>query len=173
MLHMLDMDVRVETWVERRLIDDGLLVGPPGHGVGRSMKVGKEEIAGFVRAVELFAAEDHVARARDDADRLRPIAEAVSGYPGITMMEPEPDSLAPRLLIKIDKAVAGFDAWGLLRHLQGRETPVHLYESLAWRGVVAIDPRSLRDGEEQEVQVALADAIAALRGRGLSRVPLD
>jgi L-seryl-tRNA(Ser) seleniumtransferase len=169
MLHMLDMDVRVETWVERRLIDEGAVTGPPGHGLGRSMKVGKEEIAGFVRAVQLFTTEDHAARARDDAERLRPIADAMRGRPGITVTEPASGDPVPRLIVEIDKTHAGFDAWAILRCLQALETPVHLYESLAWRGMIAIDPRTLRDGEEEQVAVALIGAIGALTSKPRSR----
>jgi D-glucosaminate-6-phosphate ammonia-lyase len=166
MLHMLDMDVRVETWVERRLIEDGVVTGPPGHGLGRSMKVGKEEIAGFVRAVDVFAGADHAARARNDAKRLRGIAAALRSHPGITVTEPAPTDLVPRLIFEVDEGRAGFDAWALLRHLQDRETPVHLYESFAWRGAIAIDPATLRAGEEHEVHAAIEAAIVSLRAPG-------
>ena len=52
-LQTLDMDVDVEAWVAREGIE------PPHHGLGRSMKVGKEEIVGLVVALEQFVERDH------------------------------------------------------------------------------------------------------------------
>src|SRR5205814_4393848 len=47
-----DMDVFPATWTWReRYLASGQLPGPPHHGLGRPMKVGKEEIVGRVVAV--------------------------------------------------------------------------------------------------------------------------
>src|SRR4051812_46539657 len=51
-----DMDVRSETWNRRDLLTAGVLAGIPHQGFGRAAKVGREEIAGLVTALEIFAA---------------------------------------------------------------------------------------------------------------------
>lgn len=59
------MDVFPETWPLRSLIENGTVVGPPHHGIGRGFKVGKEEIVGLLTALELYQARDFTAeRAR-------------------------------------------------------------------------------------------------------------
>ena len=59
-----DMDVHPATWTWRHLIADGTLDGPPLQGIGRACKVGREEIAGLVVALERFVARDHEAELR-------------------------------------------------------------------------------------------------------------
>src|SRR5262249_57092125 len=60
-----DMDVRAATWGYRDIIGRGLLPAPPGQGIGRGMKVGKEEILGLLVALERYATRDHAADPRD------------------------------------------------------------------------------------------------------------
>lgn len=162
MLQMLDMDVRAQTWVEDRLISENVVPGPPHHGLGRAMKVGKEEIAGLVTAIRLFLAEDHAERAAADAQRLELIAEAAVAVPGITVLRPQPGVFAPRLTLTVDEAAAGYDVWRLLRHVQDQDPPVHLNEAEAWRGQAVIDPLTLLPGDEVLVSDALRDAFHAL-----------
>lgn len=162
MLQMLDMDVRAQTWVEDQLISENVVPGPPHHGLGRAMKVGKEEIAGLVTAIRLFLAEDHAQRAAADAQRLELIAEAAVAVPGITVLRPRPGVFAPRLTLTVDEAAAGYDVWRLLRHVQDQDPPVHLNEAEAWRGQAVIDPFTLLPGDEVLVSDALRDAFHAL-----------
>ncbi|HVL23907.1 MAG TPA: aminotransferase class V-fold PLP-dependent enzyme, partial [Thermomicrobiales bacterium] len=56
-----DMDVRAESWSRRALLADGALRGVPHQGFGRSMKVGREEIAGLVTALRRYVAGDDAA----------------------------------------------------------------------------------------------------------------
>ncbi|MGI9252146.1 MAG: aminotransferase class V-fold PLP-dependent enzyme, partial [Thermomicrobiales bacterium] len=51
-----DMDNRPETWSRRSWIAEGRVAGVPHQGFGRSMKVGREEIAGLITALRRFAA---------------------------------------------------------------------------------------------------------------------
>jgi D-glucosaminate-6-phosphate ammonia-lyase len=162
MLQMLDMDVRAQTWVDDRLIIDNVVPGPPHHGLGRAMKVGKEEIAGLVTAVRIFLDEDHAQRAAADAERLELIAEAAEAVAGITVLRPQPGRFAPRLSLAVDEATAGFDVWRLLRHVQDQDPPVHLNEAEAWRGQAVIDPLTLLPGDEVLVRDALRAAFQEL-----------
>jgi L-seryl-tRNA(Ser) seleniumtransferase len=65
------------------LIDACLLNSNPNSSVGRGMKVGKEEIAGFVRAVELFLERDEPALLAEWERRARVIADRLAGIAGI------------------------------------------------------------------------------------------
>ena len=74
-LQTLDMDVDVESWIEREATE------PPHHGLGRSMKVGKEQIAGLVVALREFAGRDHEAEAAEHARLARDPAGSLAGRP--------------------------------------------------------------------------------------------
>jgi D-glucosaminate-6-phosphate ammonia-lyase len=63
LLQMLDLDVEQENWVTPPEFGHlAQLRGLPHHGIGRSCKVGKEEIAGLLVALQRFTATDPVAR---------------------------------------------------------------------------------------------------------------
>src|SRR5699024_4258700 len=56
----LDMHIGEELWdPPSDLIDRERFDGVPRQGIGRPLKVGKEELVGAIRALELFVEEDH------------------------------------------------------------------------------------------------------------------
>ena len=57
---------------------------PHEDTLGRSQKVGKEEIIGMVKAVELYLKEDHDALAREWQDRLERISRELTKIPGVS-----------------------------------------------------------------------------------------
>ena len=64
-LQHLDLDIHEDMWAPpKSLIDKRKLKGTPQHGIGRSCKVGKEEIAGLLAALRLFIAEGDAMRHR-------------------------------------------------------------------------------------------------------------
>jgi seryl-tRNA(Sec) selenium transferase len=57
-LQHLDLDIYEDMWSPpKSLIDKRKLKGMPQHGIGRSCKVGKEEVAGLLTALRLFVVE--------------------------------------------------------------------------------------------------------------------
>ncbi len=67
------MDVHPGVWRYRSMIEDGTLPGPPHHGIGRPMKVGKETIVGLVVALERFVTRDEAAEGARQAAVLEAI----------------------------------------------------------------------------------------------------
>lgn len=68
----------------KELVANALLNNSPHEDVlGRSAKVGKEEIVGMVKALELYLAEDHDAMAKKWQDILAGVAEQVAKVPGV------------------------------------------------------------------------------------------
>ncbi len=57
---------------------------PHEDTLGRSQKVGKEEIVGMVKALELFLAEDHEALNKEWQRRLEYVSSTVTKVPGVT-----------------------------------------------------------------------------------------
>ena len=74
--------------------------------LGRASKVGKEEIVGMVKALELFMQADHDALATEWSHRLQTISGKISGIPGIqtSFYEPEIANHFPTMRVTWDQA---------------------------------------------------------------------
>jgi uncharacterized pyridoxal phosphate-dependent enzyme len=80
---------------------------PHEDTLGRSQKVGKEEIIGMVKALELYLNEDHDALTREWQGRLDLIAREVSKVPGVSTAFFTPDiaNHVPHMQISWDSRV--------------------------------------------------------------------
>lgn len=86
------------------LIGNALLNTCPYDALGRSMKVGKEEIVGMVKALELYLAADHEALNREWWDRLDTVAGELGKIPGVStsVYVPEIANHVPHMQISWD-----------------------------------------------------------------------
>lgn len=103
------------------LVANALLNNSPHEDtIGRSQKVGKEEIIGMVKALELFLAEDHDALAKQWQDTLEKISREITKVPGVSTSFFVPDiaNHVPHMQITWDEAkipLKPHDASKLLR----------------------------------------------------------
>jgi D-glucosaminate-6-phosphate ammonia-lyase len=146
-LQTLDMDVDVTGWVSSEGGE------PPHHGLGRSMKVGKEQIAGAVVALQEFVRRDHDAEADAHAHWLETLVPA-GGRIGEASVRRDLH-FYPRLVI------SGLGA-GRAREVAGQlaaATPsiVVPHAPLA-RGELVIAPEAILEGDRQVVEEALSNA---------------
>lgn len=119
----------------------------PNHAVGRPMKVGKEEIIGLMKAVEIYLHRDHDAEWRRWERQMDSIAEAVAGIPGIATgrVPTEVINHVPRLYLT-------WDADSLHKTQEEVMEELHLgdprIEVLVTQCGLTITPNTMRDGEE-------------------------
>ena len=76
-----DMDIRESTW--RKMGGGKDVRGRPYHGIGRPLKVGKEEICGLMVALRLYAQEDQAATSRRWFEVLEVIESLIAVEPAI------------------------------------------------------------------------------------------
>lgn len=89
------------------LVANALLNNSPHEDtLGRSQKVGKEEIVGMVKALELFLAEDHEALARAWQARLELISSEITKIPSVSTSFFVPDiaNHVPHMRISWDES---------------------------------------------------------------------
>ena len=89
------------------LVANALLNNSPHEDtLGRSQKVGKEEIVGMVKALELFLNEDHDALAKEWQSRLERISGEITKVPGVSTSFFTPDiaNHVPHMQITWDAA---------------------------------------------------------------------
>jgi uncharacterized pyridoxal phosphate-dependent enzyme len=91
----------------KSLVANALLNNSPNEDtIGRSQKVGKEEILGMVKALEMYLNEDHDALAREWQGRLERISREITKIPGVTTSFFVPDiaNHVPHMSITWDQA---------------------------------------------------------------------
>jgi L-seryl-tRNA(Ser) seleniumtransferase len=149
-----DMDVRPATWSHRELIAAGVLPGPPHHGIGRTMKVGKEEIVGLIVALQRFVARDEAQELARWRAKLAHVEAAVDGLAGVRVERIDPAAhpvAVPTTLLHLDEQRLEMTAYDALNRLQAGNPGVFLNEERAWQGVLGVNPIALRDGDERIV----------------------
>lgn len=106
---------------KKDLVANALLNNSPHEDtLGRSQKVGKEEIVGMVKALESYLKEDHEALNREWQQRLELISKQVTKIPGVTVAYsvPEVANHVPHMMISWDSkrvAISPRDAGSTLR----------------------------------------------------------
>ena len=145
LVQMMDMDVSPQTWSPSSLIDRQALKGIPHHGIGRGFKVGKEEIAGLVCALERFVARDEDAHAAALGARLQAITAALAGVPGLSVRMIEATQRAPIPTLELE---VGPRALAMVARLQTGNPPVHVGERLVDAGILGINPQTLRPEDD-------------------------
>ncbi|MGH2618809.1 MAG: aminotransferase class V-fold PLP-dependent enzyme, partial [Thermomicrobiales bacterium] len=160
-----DMDVRPPTWSWRPLLDTGRLAGVPHQGFGRSMKVGREEIAGLVTALRRYAAGSDEKDLERWQRRLDPIEEALRGVAGICVNRLLPARKpAPSLRIDLEGDRAGDRAYEIVNRLLEGEPAIAIDQSHAEHGRLSVNPQGLTAVEAGIVARRLQEEFGGVMG---------
>jgi L-seryl-tRNA(Ser) seleniumtransferase len=141
------------------------------RGIGRTMKAGKESVAGAMAALELWAERDHAAaKAAEDA-RVSLWIEALGAIPGLDLSRHEDWTGNPitRALIRVAPDQAGFHAWELASRLGGRSPRIVVRDDLIERQEIYLDPCNLSDEEAKAVADAILEEISRFQTSGDGR----
>jgi uncharacterized pyridoxal phosphate-dependent enzyme len=108
------------------LIAAGRRAISPHMGIGRGMKVGKEEIVGLLAAVERFVKLDHDAEWRVWEARVAEMIDLLAGIPGMNARRdvPEIANHAPHLLLEWSRWHAAPPAEKVARLLRDGDPPI-------------------------------------------------
>ncbi len=139
--------------------------GNPNHSVGRPMKVGKEEMAGLVRAVELYLAQDHDAVYEQWRKQLTEIERALAGAPGVATERTEAgySEGIPATRVIVEEKVAGVSAQAVAASLEAGDPAIRVGVGENWLTLI---PQFLEKGEEAVVASRLAQALRVPVGVG-------
>jgi uncharacterized pyridoxal phosphate-dependent enzyme len=136
----------------------------PHQGLGRPMKVSKEDIIGVVTALEYwFAERDHAAERVTWQTDLETIARRLSGVGGVeTSIRPPAGAVkVPSLMISWDRAQWPVNALELRERLLNNEPRIMLDDCDVTASSITIDPFNLEPGEAAMIGEAIARALAA------------
>jgi L-seryl-tRNA(Ser) seleniumtransferase len=147
-----DLDVRAETWTRRGWLYDGSLPGIPHHGLGRAMKVGREEIAGLITALRRYLAGDDAADVAQWQTMLDVVAGHLHDVPGVTLARRlNPAHPVPQLWIDLDASAVGLSAYDAINVLLEGEPAVAVAESRAEFNSLMVNPMVLTEDEAEVV----------------------
>ncbi len=132
------------------------------HGLGRGMKVGREQIAGLLTALREFVAEPDRWRAHYGTEFTACAAE-LSACPDLVVRDDYNDHLDVPVLT-VDFAAAGLDANEVVRGLDTGEPRIHIGEDGAWRNELTINPMGLHAGEGATVGRRIVDVLSRANG---------
>jgi L-seryl-tRNA(Ser) seleniumtransferase len=149
----------------------------PHERLGRAMKVGKEEIAGLVRAVELYLSADHEGQARAWTAVVAGWERQLGRIPGFrveSVATNEAGQPIPRLRIEIDESTLGISAAELRRRLWNRDPRILVLP--AGKDSFFVTPDTLSEDEAAALPAWILAAVNdAGVGAGVAAVapPLD
>jgi D-glucosaminate-6-phosphate ammonia-lyase len=135
------------------LIHAARLEGAPVQGIGRPLKVSKEEVIGLLTALEIWTGRDHTADLRDARRRTDDVVNALAGLPGIRAEHRFPDHVGrpyPTVFIEIASETGLTGADVIARLLAGE--PAVAVMDYSDPQIIRVDVRILTD--EQTAQVA-------------------
>lgn len=157
-VQFLDMDDHYELWnPPAELIDKQKLGGIPRHGIGRMLKVSKEEIVAQLTALELFASGAYNAERKVFLGYLISISEGLAGLPATSVLRERPDGESlPWLEVVVDQVRAGKSALDICRNLRSGSPPVYVGHSRLSEGILEIHPLCLNETRTQQLLECLS-----------------
>ena len=149
-LQHLDLDIFWEQWSPPpTLIDKDRLKGVPQHGIGRTCKVGKEQIIGLLTALELFVAEGDAVRHQRWRTMMETLANGLQGIPGARIALDDIGNVEEIPTVTLMLEQGRLSALDLVIALQNGSPPIQADPLLCERGAVAFNPMCLQPGEAE------------------------
>lgn len=150
-LQMLDMDDHHQLWdPPAGLIDKTQLDGIPRHGLGRAMKVSKEEIVALLKALELFSSGAYLGQVESSRRDLQSIIDTLHNTPAhCHLIDAEDGERPPILEISIDEQKTGRSAFEICRCLRNGQPPVYVSHGRLAEGKLIIHPLCLNQEQAQ------------------------
>jgi L-seryl-tRNA(Ser) seleniumtransferase len=151
---------------KKDLIEAAFLNGPPhSDSLGRGTKVGKEEIVGLYRALQLFLAADQEAMGKEWERRVAVIERAVGGVPGLQTERfvPEIANHVPHLRLRWDPGRLPITPRQVIEELRNGDPRIELRPDMEeQRDFIDVGVWMMRAGEERWVGSRLREVF----GRG-------
>lgn len=147
LIQMLDMDDHFDLWdPPAHLIDKKRLPGLPRHGIGRALKVSKEQIIALLTALRLFTSGAFDKEWAERRRWLEQIADSVRGLAVRSeLIVPADRESLPVLELILEESKLGRSAREVCRRLRQGKPPVHAGHGKLTEGKLVINPLHLNE----------------------------
>lgn len=136
----------------RALIDACALNANPHYSIGRAMKVGKEEIAGMITALELYLKQDFAAEEKMWEDMVAYIVDTLSDVPGLDARRVSPaepgvqPNWIPRVYLDWDEKTIPLSRSEIKSHLRQGKPGIAVGKTSTG---LFVNPQTLKPGQEK------------------------
>jgi D-glucosaminate-6-phosphate ammonia-lyase len=162
LLQMLDLDYDFAAWQPpKHIIDKRELSHLPRNGIGRSCKVGKEQIVGLLLALSRFVATDDASRVRSLTIIASALLDRLQTLPSlrVRILSDPNRAHVPCVEVSVEGDGRAAEICAMLRS----GTPsVRVDASHANRGVLTLVPTCLKIGDAERIGDAFATSLAKM-----------
>lgn len=136
----------------RALIEACALNANPHYSIGRAMKVGKEEIAGMITALELYLKQDFAAEEKMWEDMVAYIVDTLSDVPGLDARRVSPaepgvqPNWIPRVYLDWDEKTIPLSRSEIKSHLRQGKPGIAVGKTSTG---LFVNPQTLKPGQEK------------------------
>jgi L-seryl-tRNA(Ser) seleniumtransferase len=143
------------------LIEASLPAMSPFGGIGRGMKVGKEELCGLLAAVERYLKVDHAAEYRELDSRVASIRASLKDVKGIETERHIPviANEVPHVTVQWDEGARGLTSQQVVEKLLASDPPIHVQRP--GKGKLLISVWMMRGDEHKIVGRRLREIFSA------------
>src|SRR4029077_14174516 len=143
------------------LIEASLPAMSPFGGIGRGMKVGKEELCGVLAAVERYLKVDHDAEYQELEARVASIRTALKGVSGVQADRHVPviANEVPHVTVQWDESARGLSSQQVIEKLLAGDPPIHVQRP--GKGQLLISVWMMRGDEHKIVGRRLREILSA------------
>ena len=133
----------------------------PHHGIGRPMKVAREEIVGLITALDLYVRRDHEADMLRWSNDCQTIIDAIAGIPGISATTEQDDWLrpVPEVSVVFTEEWSSRSASQVAAALANGDPPIMIESSRRDGEDIFVNPHGLLRGEAELVAERLRRAL--------------
>ena len=134
------------------------------HGIGRAMKVGKEQIVGLLAALDQYDERDHGAEVAANVAKVDWLVEHVNAIDGLRAekIQDEAGRAIFRCRVTFDPACApAFDMEHVNAQLRGGDPVVWARTEFLNLGKIDFDPRPMGEGDKELIAKRLREIVEA------------
>ncbi len=156
-LQMLDLDDHQQLWnPPSDFIDQRTIDGIPRHGIGRGMKVSKEEIVALLTALDLFASGEYDGELQRMRTGLESIMPELQDLPVECRIFDSRDGESPPIMeISIHENATCGSAFDVCRRLREGTPSVYVGHGQLAQGRLTVNPLCLREGHASTLAMRL------------------
>jgi len=153
----------------RDLIDACALNANPNYSIGRAMKVGKEEIAGMITALERYLTQDFVAEEKLWEDMVATIVNTLADIPGLDARRVSPaepgvqPNWIPRVYLDWQMETIPLSSSEVKSLLRQGEPGIAVGTTSTG---LFVNPQTLKPGQEKITATALRKLFVSAEGNG-------
>lgn len=148
------------------LMEAARLQAGPDYGIGRTMKVSKEEMVGLVAALDQYVKRDHESERRLWESQVEFLIENLRELPHVEVSRTFPDDAGrpvPRVRVRIDEHALGTTAYDIEKRLGLLDPPVGVTPYNLHEGALMLNPACLLEGDAELVVAAFRKVWNQLR----------